>query len=178
MINARKQQRLDRVACPGVMIIYRDTVTLAERTLKTPAAKEFAMRGRLQMATLHAANVEPILLVQHYMPAGTQGAKGREEMTHMLREEIVAQGTDRMIVAGDWNQDLRENDLIRQLTTERDWLLPPLLNHQFLPGDGTYTGPHGCTWIDGFLVGQQIQLQVYAQVPENDPDTPHAPVAP
>ena len=115
------------------------------------------------MILVHPRNLAPVLLTQIYAPSGHGAAEERSLFFEMLEAEISAQGFDRHIVCGDFNEDVALNACAVRLQTCRGWTLPLLVNQDHMPCQGTLHRQHD-TWIDSFLLGSALENTHMAQV--------------
>ena len=171
--NKRGTQRIDQ-NIPGVVCLYKDSETVAPQTLFTPAAKESYYKGRLQMLRWEHTQGS-ILIANVYSYSGTHRKYLREEFSTMLMGEVARQGTDRVLLGGDWNENPHENPLIAQLTCNRGWWLLPLLDLHDRPQQGTFNAQQE-SWLDAFVIGRGIHLRPGGQCVIEGLSTQHKPV--
>ena len=172
--TARGQTRLDFGLVPGVMFAVKQNQTVTPLVPCTPSANEYVKKGRLLLALLHPQGQPPCIVMNMYFPSGKNHDKARQAMEKAIHEEIIARGTDRVIIGGDWNQNPLESQLAQRLLTERLWTIPTLMAPDMKPKEMTSEADGHATWLDSFMVGTGVQCEIPIQTVHDRVGTLHS----
>ena len=174
-LGARGRQVLRIGEVPGVALIFRNDLRVSRTDVITEGAKEMYRQGRLLLATVFPPNQGPILLCVYYASTGHQGSKERQIATELLLAEMGQHATDRVILAGDFNEDVATMQLGGLLQCQRGWRLPPLLTWAGDKAPGTFR-MHQDSWLDAFLLGSEVGFTVPGQYVLDSEERKHSPV--
>ena len=124
-INQRNQQYLRVGEVPGVALVSRQDVEVCKCKPLTQGGQELYKKGRLLLAQISDGTREPLQVCVYYAPTGNQGHRGRQQCCESLLSELAAQGKERCIVVGDFNDQVSEMASAGYLQAQRGWMVPP-----------------------------------------------------
>ena len=152
----RRGQRgwmLDRGAHPGVGISLLH--------LSPNAPPESAHCGRKGLgqcrkvchghANTQTAKQASLLVINVYLPSGTEARTARETFQSRLLEEVMEWGSQATVIVGDFNMDLKDASLMAQLSP-CGWRRPFLVSPEGVPQSVTFFSGPIQSGLDDFVI--------------------------
>ena len=107
--------KADRAVHPGLMICYHPALALTPVMCRTQNGRKWTDRGRIQIAHVSTPQKSHFLLFNIYAPAGNERREERRESHDDLVAEITSHGRSRIMVAGDFNDEVCETSVFGKL---------------------------------------------------------------
>eukprot|EP00971_Amphidinium_carterae_P052900 1041874-Amphidinium_carterae.1 len=169
---------VDKAGVPGVAVLAAAAVKVLEQPMCTPEAERLRVQGRLICCSfVDVSSGTTFFLYNTYLPSGGTAsvAEQRARCLNTLAAEVVARGSRHVLLAGDFNEDVRDNACIAQLW-DSGFTVPGYLAEDGQIAEGTYRNGDTCTCIDGIMCGPHVQLSSGVQFVQSLKGSQHAPV--
>eukprot|EP00971_Amphidinium_carterae_P326333 6457040-Amphidinium_carterae.2 len=169
---------VDKAGVPGVAVMAAAEVKVWEQPMCTPEAERLRVQGRLICCSfVDVPSGATYFLYNTYLPSGGTAAvvEQRRKGLSTVAAEVVARGMRYVIIAGDFNEDVRDNVCIAQLW-DSGFTVPGYISENGLLAEGTYHSGTTCTFIDGIVCGPHVHTSAGVQKVQPLRGSQHSPV--